>query len=75
MRPMLSLNRSSTVSADRIAAQDAAALLARLGYRPKPVKPPRDWLWDGLSPAGREKLILSWTPPGLRWKPEPDALL
>jgi hypothetical protein len=65
MRAMTSLTRS-----EFRAAQEAAALLARMGWSPRPVTPPRDWLWDGLSPEGRQRLVDSWQPPGLRWKPE-----
>lgn len=39
------------------AAQDAAALLQRLQATQRPKSVP-DWIWDGLSPAGKTKLMV-----------------
>lgn len=54
-------------------AQDAATLLASQlsGQHPAPT---RDWLWDGLSPQGRAKLVDSWMPPGLRAQKNPPGV-
>lgn len=63
----------ATPSEHNRALKDSAPLLVFFASRPQPALVPRDWLWDGLSPEGRARLIESWQPPGLTAEKSPRA--